>query len=79
MEEEKTSQSCNNVPVAGGSGVSLLLAMVTCEQLWDLGSLHFASAEFTECFSLPVFLEKIMMTVVRSQAGRQAHSITKLA
>lgn len=39
-----------------------------------------SSGGFNECFSLTVFLEKIMMTVVRSQAGRQAaHSITKLA
>lgn len=51
------------------------------KQVWDGGLLQsLSSGGFNECFSLAVFLEKIMMTVVRSQAGRQAaHSITKLA
>lgn len=47
--------------------------------IWGL-SQPLSSGGFAACFSLTVFLEKIMMTVVRSQAGRQAaHSITKLA
>lgn len=41
-------------------------------QFWIWGLWQpLSSGEFTECFSLTVFLEKIMMTVVRSQAGRQ--------
>lgn len=38
--------------------------------IWGLSE-PLSSGGFTECFSLTVFLEKIMMTVVRSQAGRQ--------